>query len=107
MQLQEKYPDQLQTITLNLDYDQTGQGPSNDLQQEIVEKLDSLGINTENLICSTQTHQALDALQIATLPSAIVYHADGKLAKKFDGDLDFRSKVKPFVESLLSQPNTP
>lgn len=90
-------------MTLNVDFDQPGNGPTDALKQQILAQLSRLEINCDNIICDTQAHEALDALKVSSLPAAIIYDAEGQVVKRFEGDLDFRSEVMPLIDQLLTE----
>ena len=52
MQLQEKYGDRVQAISLNVDYEGDAEGPSEELRAKIVSALKKLNVVCENVISS-------------------------------------------------------
>ena len=86
MQLQAKFPATVQTISLNLDYDNDDGSPPQKLQDEVLEILRKQKITTRNLICSGECDSMLEALDVLSLPAVLVFGPDGKLQKSFENE---------------------
>lgn len=102
VRLQEKYGAKIHVIALNIDFDQPDEAPSPDLILDISEKLSELGVRCENIICTTQTHDALTELKISTLPAALIFDTDGSVFRRFDGKTDFQSEIPETIDELFS-----
>lgn len=101
MQLHEKYGDRVQAISLNVDFDGDGEGPSEQLRAEIVSVLKKLNIVCENVISSDPMDDVLKDFDIFSLPAVVIYNAQGELHKRFDGAVNYQEQVFPEVERLL------
>jgi len=104
VQLQQQFGSRIHVITLNLDFDQKGDGPSAQLQDDILNELLKHDIDLDNIISTTATHEVLESLGVASLPAVFVYQIDGTQHEQFHGTIDFPKDVAPVINQLLSSP---
>ena len=104
VQLQEQFGDQIHVITLSLDFDRQGNGPSAQLQADILTKLQQQEVDCDNIMSTTATHEVLESLGLSSLPAVLVYQTDGTQHEQFHGAIDFPNDVAPVIESLLTSP---
>ncbi|MDA1251560.1 MAG: hypothetical protein O2820_20315 [Planctomycetota bacterium] len=100
--MQKKYPQTVKAISLNVDHDEEGE-PSQELQKEVLDKLTELNLNVTNILSSTIFDDVLDRRDIFGVPAALVFSADGKLLKKFDGGFSYEEDVIPLIEETLKK----
>ncbi len=104
MQLQEKHGDKINAIALNIEFD--GQDdetqPSQKLRDKINKVLTSNKIIVRNIICSDPMDDTLEKLDVVSIPAVLVFDSSGKLARKFDGEIDYKNDVVPFVAELVA-----
>ncbi len=100
VKLQEKYPEQLHTVTVNVEYSDEDGAPPEELQNSAKKVLTRCGATGENILCSDPITTSLEKYETG-LPAALVYDADGNLVQKFDGTVDYEGEVEPLVAKLL------
>jgi thiol-disulfide isomerase/thioredoxin len=100
-ELQEKFPDDVVAISLNLEHNDDVAADEN-LRKKVLAKLTELNMKTVNVVSSTSQNDVLDSHGLFSLPAAIVYDGEGEFLKCFDGDLDFESQIVPLVEETLA-----
>ena len=44
----------------------------------------------------------LEKLDVVSIPAVLVFDSSGKLARKFDGEIDYKNDVVPFVAELVA-----
>ena len=103
MQLQEKYPNRVHAIALNVDFDAENGAPSTELTSQLKSVLQRLDVSCENIICSDPMEAVLGAFEIFGLPAALVFDEQGVLIHRFDGSVEFETAMFPFVEDMLQQ----
>lgn len=102
MQLQEKYVDQIDTLALNIDFDEATGSPSSDLVGKIEDTLQRMSVPVQNVVSSTPMEDVLGEFEVFGLPAVLVFDASGELSRKFDGDVDYDRDIFPLVDELLS-----
>ncbi len=100
--MQKKYPNELVTISLNLDHDEANVPPPEELQKEVRDKLVELKLEITNVMSSEAYEDVLARHDMFSLPAAIVYDRDGKEFRKFEGDLSYEEQVFPLIAEMLS-----
>ena len=88
-------------IALNVDLDEPGGKPSEDLQQRVLEKLTKLKMNTQNLIAVDEHAAVLEHFGLFSVPAVLVFNTDGALKEKFEGDVNYERDIVPLVRQLL------
>lgn len=99
--MQEKYPETVKAISLNVDHDEDGE-PSEELQKKVLDKLTELNLKVTNVLSKTVFDDVMDQREIFSLPAALVFGADGKLLEKFDGGVSYEEDIIPLVEKTLA-----
>jgi hypothetical protein len=102
VQLQEKYPQQLHAIALNVDFDASGSPPP-ELVSQVTSAQRQIGVTCESVLCSDPMEDVLSDFEIFGLPAALVFDVQGNLIRRFDGNANYESNVVPFVDDLLSE----
>jgi len=100
VQLQEKHPDTVKALTVNVEYDGDDGAPSVKFQNSIKAVLKSRGATGENIICSAEITAALDRFGTG-LPAAFIYDTEGKLVHTFDGDVVYEGKIFKVVDEMV------
>lgn len=103
VQLHQQYGDRVHVITLNVDFDETGE-PSNELRERVLAMLKRSNVTCENLLCSDAMEDVLGELEILGLPAAMVYDAEGNLLRRFDGKVDYENEILPLIEQTVGPP---
>jgi hypothetical protein len=101
VQLQEKYGERVQAISLNVDFEGDGQAPSEQLLAKVQSKLDQLNMACENVISSDPYDDVLSDFDVFSLPAVLIYDSQGGLHKRLDGAVSYEEQVFPEVERLL------
>ena len=99
--MQKKYSDDIVAITLNIDHDEEDAAPTAEIKKKVLDKLLEKNIGVFNVMSSEPFGDVLDRHQLFSLPAALVYDRDGKLHKKFEGDVSFENQVDPFIAEML------
>ena len=100
--MQNKFPETVKVISLNLDHDEKG-APSDKLKKKVHDKLNEIKLDITNVMSSTSYDDVRDERDIFALPAALVFGADGKLLKKFDGGVSYPDDVIPLIAETLAQ----
>ena len=91
----------MRALSLNLDFDEEIGEPDEKLQQEVLDRLSKMKISTRNLIAVDGLTVVLEHFGIFSIPAVLVFDTDGKLKKKFDGDVSYERDIEPLVRQLL------
>jgi hypothetical protein len=102
MQLQEKHPDRVHAISLNVEYSHDDQMPPTTLQDKVKSMLKRLDITCKNMMCNGALTDTVSQLEVGGLPAVLVY-VDGKLARRFDSKFSYTKDVLPFVDELVTR----
>ena len=100
--MQKSYPDDVVVISLNVDHEQEGGAPSDELRKDVLAKLSDLKLQTINVMSSDAYDDVLARHDLFSLPAAIVYDRDGKLLKVFEGDLSYEKQIFPLLAELTT-----
>lgn len=109
IELQKKYPDQVVTITVNVNYN--GGSPPEDEAEEVLGQLAKLKAISTNYLSSTADEELYEKLDLASIPVAYVYNPDGSLNKRFDNETQaygeegftYQDHITPLVDELLKK----
>jgi hypothetical protein len=101
VQLQEKYPERIHAITLNIEFDGEGE-PTEELQEKVRSMLSRRGISCESILCSDQLKTTMSELEVAGLPAVLIFNAEGELIRKFDSDFGYEEQVTPLIDALVN-----
>jgi thiol-disulfide isomerase/thioredoxin len=107
--LQEKYPDQVVCMSLNVDY--AGfEGDSPESHREDVEKfLTEVNARFQNIICSESDEAVFTRLKLDSIPAVYVYDKEGKVHTRFDNttrvgeEFTYAGDINPLIEKLLAE----
>ena len=104
VQLHKDLGDQLQCVSVDIDYDGRKTKPAESYENAIVTFLTYAKADFPNFVCKTPSEDVYNALEIESIPAVLVFGQDGKLSKKFidvDGGFSYHDDVVPHVKELL------
>jgi len=107
IQLQQDYPDDVVCISVNMNYD--GRGEPAKVAPEVLDFLVDKQAKLVNFLSVTPDMKIYETLDLASIPVAFVYNADGSLAKRFDNEQNeygdegftYEKQIRPMVEELV------
>jgi thiol-disulfide isomerase/thioredoxin len=104
--LHQELGDQVQCMTLDVDFDGRKSKPPTTYEKDVLSLLTNLNAKFPNYICTTSSDDVYSAAEIDSIPAVLIFDADGKLAKKFvdageSAGFGYHKDVIPFVKSLL------
>ncbi len=105
VKLAQEHGDNVQAITLNLDYDGSGdaKAPTDESLAKVQRVLTKFNIDAQNLVCTTECDTVLEKLGSSLgLPTVIVYDKQGEKAKLFEGMFSYEDDVNPLVTDLVA-----
>lgn len=112
LELQKKYPKQLQCVSLNIDYIGIKSKPPEHYRPRVEKFLKARKSTIKNFLCTTESDEFFDALKLNSIPAVYLYGTDGKLVKRFDDSLikpgatesfSYKKHINPFVAELLAK----
>jgi len=111
VELQQKYPDQVVCISVNLNYDGSEDSPPESHAEEVLAFLVKQKSKLINVLASTPDETIYETIDLASIPVAYVYQSDGKLNKRFDNEtqaygeegFNYKQHIFPLVEKLLQK----
>lgn len=106
--LQRQYGDRIVCISVDVDYDGRKTKPPESYKEEVEAFLTEQEATFTNFLCTTPSDDVFTELGIDSIPSVLVYGADGELVKQFvdAGDtlgFGYQRDVEPFVSQWLGQ----
>jgi thiol-disulfide isomerase/thioredoxin len=109
VELQNRFPDHVACISLNLNYDGSADKPPESHREKVLEFLTKRKASFQNFICSDADENMYTNLDLGSIPAIYVYDTDGTLHKRFDNDsgeygdegFTYQDHVVPLVEELL------
>mgnify|MGYP002640444628 CR=1 FL=1 len=107
VELHDRLGDKIVCASLNIDF--YGVGSPEELKPGVLEFLSERNATSSNFLSSTADEEVLDALDVASIPAALVYDQSGELRKTFTNDnndygpdgFNYKDHINPFVEELL------
>ncbi len=111
VELQNRLGDQVACASFSIDY--YGLDTPDDLKPQVLEFLTEKHATGTNFLSSTPDEEVMAALEVASIPAALVYDQSGALKKTFDNDDDeygpegfnYENHVAPLVDGLLKVAN--
>jgi thiol-disulfide isomerase/thioredoxin len=105
VKLHQQHGDAIQCISVDVDFDGRKSRPPESYEEKIVGFLSSVGATFPNYISRTPSDDVLDALDVVSIPTVLIYDAQGKLVKQFvDADetagFSYEKDIIPFVTKL-------
>jgi thiol-disulfide isomerase/thioredoxin len=105
--LHNRLGDQVACASFSIDY--YGVDTPDDLKPQVLEFLTAKNATGTNFLSSTPDEQVMEALEVASIPAALIYDQSGALKKTFDNDDDeygpegftYENHVAPLVTELL------
>lgn len=109
VELHQRLGDRVVCASLSVDY--YGVDKPEDLKPLVMEFLTEKKATTANFLSSTPDEEVMEAIDIASIPAALVYDQSGKLKKTFKNDFgdygsdgfNYEDHINPFVEQLLQE----
>lgn len=107
VKLNQEQSEKVQCVSLDVDYYGGKSKPPETYEKAVVEFLTSVNAQFPNYLCKTPSEEVYAGLEIASIPSVLIYDANGKLIKKFvdAGDsagFTYEKDVVPFVNGIIS-----
>lgn len=107
VELNRRLGDRIVCASISIDY--YGVGSPEELLPRVLEFLTQKKAASSNFLLSTPDEEVMDALDVASIPAALVYDQSGALKKTFKNDDDdyglggfnYREHINPYVEELL------
>jgi thiol-disulfide isomerase/thioredoxin len=104
-----QHKDKVTCISLNVDYYGVGDGPSEELQNNVRKFLRKQKATCLNVICSDSDEHVYDTIGFGSIPAVFVYDRSGKLSKQFTDDpklygpdgFTYKKDIGPLVEKLI------
>jgi thiol-disulfide isomerase/thioredoxin len=109
VKLQDRFPDQVACISVNLNYDGSADAPPESHRDNVLKFLTKQKADFRNIICSDSDEKMYDTLDLGSIPAIYVYNEQGELHKRFDNDsgeygeegFTYEQHVIPLVEQLI------
>lgn len=109
LELQKRYPDDVVCISLSVDYIGAEDQPPASYVPQVQRFLDRKQADIVNLLSTDPDEQIFRALEVASIPTVVVYDRDGKLVQTFNNDggaygdrgFSYEEHIIPLVEKLL------
>lgn len=107
VELHDRLGDQIVCASVSIDF--YGVGSPDELKPDVLEFLKEKHATSSNFLSSTADEKVMEALDVASIPAALVYDQTGKLSKTFSNDhndyspdgFNYKDHINPFVEELL------
>ena len=109
VQLHQQYPETVVTMTMNVDFD--GEGTPETHRESVRKILVELNANFLNVVSAESNEGLYEKLQLASIPTVLVYDQTGQLRKRFDNDameygpegFTYEEHIVPLVKQLLDE----
>ncbi|MCM2374031.1 TlpA family protein disulfide reductase [Aporhodopirellula aestuarii] len=106
--LQQRYPDRVRAIGVNLDFDGRERYPAESYADRAQAFLKAVGATFPNYMSQTPSEEVFRSAKIASLPSVMVFDRDGKLAARFTENaagsgFNYQNDIRPLVQKLLGE----
>ena len=109
--LQKKYPEKIVCVSVNINYDGSETSPPESNAEEIMDFLVEKQAKIHNFISSTSDEELYEKIDLASIPVAYVYDAEGALTKRFDNEkqeygddgFNYEKHITPLVEQMLKE----
>ncbi|MDG2131339.1 MAG: thioredoxin-like domain-containing protein [Fuerstiella sp.] len=109
VKLQKKYPRDLVCISFNIDYVGIKSKPPEYYRAKVEKFLQKREAEFPNFLCSVDSIEIFDQLDLNSIPAVLVFGRDGRLGKRFDDTLlkpgkqeafTYQHDINPFVAAL-------
>jgi thiol-disulfide isomerase/thioredoxin len=96
--------DKVACLSVSTDYAGIKSKPPAFYKPKVLEFLTSQKAVCKNVLCSIESEELFETLELASIPAVYVYGKDGKLAKRFAGEeVHYDKEVLPLVDALLKK----
>lgn len=109
VRLHQSHADKVQCIAVNVDFDGRKRRPPEYYQDAVKAFLASVNASGfASYICATPSDDVFEAAGIISIPSVLIYDADGKLVQKFvdAGEtigFTYEKDIEPLIEKLVAR----
>ena len=104
MKLKEKHGDKVETMAINLDHSGDGK-PDAEMVAKMGRFVSRREIDCAHFVSEDADTKVFKNFGAEGLPLVLVYDVDGKLKKKFEGDIDYEADVVKLVDKLVESKN--
>lgn len=106
VRLDNEYPGQLACIGVDVDFDGRKTRPPESYEERVTGFLKAVKADFANYICTTPSDDVFSTLEIDSIPTVLIYGADGELKKKFvdAGEtlgFTYEKDVRPYLQTLM------
>ena len=110
--LHKQYGKDVACASVNVDYYAAQKDPPPALQERVKKTLVRLAASMQNFIASDRDEDVFQVIEVAAIPTVLVYDREGKLHKKFSNDnqefgergFTYRDHIVPAVKELIATP---
>jgi len=110
VQLHSKYPQQVATLTFNLDYAGISTESPESARDSVLKVLTKNRIRFQSIISSDPDEAVYQELDLGSVPAVLVYDHHGVLKKRFDNEqgeygtegFSYEQHVIPLVDELVA-----
>jgi len=96
--------DKVACLSVSTDYAGIKSKPPKFYEPRVLEFLTSQKATCKNVLCSIESEELFEKLDLASIPAVYVYGKDGKQAKRFAGEeVHYDKEVLPLVDELLKK----
>jgi thiol-disulfide isomerase/thioredoxin len=107
VELHNRLGDKIVCASFSIDF--YGVGSPEELKPRVLEFLTEKKATSSNFLSSTADEEVMEALDVASIPAALIYDQSGALKKTFRNDnedygpggFNYEEHINPFVEELL------
>ncbi len=104
VQLHNEQGDKVACLSVSTDYAGIKSKPPAFYEPKVLEFLTSQRATCKNILCSVESDELFEQLDLASIPAVYVYGKNGQLAKRFAGEeVHYDKEVLPLVQQLLKQ----
>ncbi|QDT52891.1 thiol-disulfide oxidoreductase [Caulifigura coniformis] len=96
--------DKVACLSVSTDYAGIKSKPPKFYEPRVLEFLTSQKATCKNVLCSVESEELFETLDLASIPAVYVYGKDGRQAKRFAGEeVHYDKEVLPLVDELLKK----
>lgn len=111
VRLSNRWPDDVVCISFNVDYAGLKKRPPEFYRERVRKFLEESDADFLNVLSTEESDTIYERLRLPSIPAALVYGSDGRLAQQFDARMqsdegeeepfNYRDDIVPFVKRLL------
>ena len=112
IKLHKKYPKDVVCVSFNIDYVGIKSKPPEYYRSKVEKFLKKREASFPNFLCSVDSIEIFDQLDLNSIPAVLVFGKDGELGKRFDDTLlkpgkqeafTYQHDINPFIAALLKK----